>query len=154
MKADKILVPTDFSPTSEHALRYATALARDMKSKLLIVHVEEPPVAYGGGELYAGMEVVDREELLARLKAVVPADENVAYEHHLLAGEPATELVTLAEEEGADLIVMSTHGRTGLMRLVMGSVAEAVVRSRGLPRLHLATSGRRLKRSFGRERNS
>lgn len=128
MKLKTILYPTDFSSASDSGLAVATALARDSGAKMIIVHVEEPPAAYGGGELYYGMPEPDREGIEKMLKAVVPTDEKVPYEHRLLIGDPASEIVRLAEEEGADLIVMSTHGRTGLRRLLMGSVAEAVVR--------------------------
>jgi nucleotide-binding universal stress UspA family protein len=67
------------------------------------------------------------------LAAVVPTDPAVEHEHRLLYGDPASEIVRLAGEEQVDLIVMGTHGRTGLMRLLMGSVAEAVVRRAPCP---------------------
>jgi len=63
----------------------------------------------------------------------VPTDPAVPYEHHLLIGNPATAIVHLAETENVDLIVLPTHGRTGLMRLLMGSVAEEVVRKARCP---------------------
>ena len=61
MNAHKILFPTDFSTLGQTALEMATSLARDRGAKLLIVHVEEPPMAYGGGELYYGIDEPDRE---------------------------------------------------------------------------------------------
>jgi nucleotide-binding universal stress UspA family protein len=129
----KILFPTDFSTGSEAALKYATSLARDTKAKLVIVHVEEPPAAFGDGDMYYGSIEPDNLALLEMLHAVVPTDVRVPYEHRLLTGDPAQEIVTLADEEGCDLIVMGTHGRTGFMRLLMGSVAEAVVRRANCP---------------------
>jgi len=129
----KLLFPTDFSTLGHSALEMATDLARQRDAKLLIVHVEEPPVAYGGGELYYGIEEPDREEIKRMLAAVVPTDPAVAYEHHLLIGNPATAIVHLADTEHVDMIVMPTHGRTGLMRLLMGSVAEEVVRRANCP---------------------
>jgi nucleotide-binding universal stress UspA family protein len=111
----------------------ATSLARDCGAKLLIAHVEEPPIAYGGGEFYYGIEEPDREQLKKMLSEVVPADPSVAYEHKLLIGSPATAIVYLAEKENVELIVMPTHGRTGLMRALMGSVAEEVVRKAKCP---------------------
>jgi nucleotide-binding universal stress UspA family protein len=111
----------------------AASLARDTGATLVIVHVEEPPAAYGGGELYYGMPEPDNTELLRMLYAVRPADPAVLYEHRLVSGDPAAEIVRLAETEGADMIVMGTHGRTGLRRLLMGSVAEAVVRRAACP---------------------
>jgi len=133
MIASKILFPTDFSPYGQEALRWATALARDTGATLVIVHVEEPPMAYGGGEIYIATEEGDREELRHALLQIVPTDPNVPCDHKLLVGDPATAIVEAAEKENADLIVMGTHGRTGLTRLLMGSVAEAIVRRAKCP---------------------
>jgi len=133
MNAQKILYPTDFSTLGQTALEMATSLARDRGAKLLIVHVEEPPMAYGGGELYYGIEEPTRAELQRMLSEVLPTDPSVGYEHRLMIGAPATGIIHLAEREGVDMIVMPTHGRTGLMRLLMGSVAEEVVRKAKCP---------------------
>jgi nucleotide-binding universal stress UspA family protein len=133
MNAHKILYPTDFSTLGQTALEMATSLARDRGAKLLIVHVEEPPMAYGGGELYYGIEEPTRAELQRMLSEVLPTDPSVGYEHRLVIGAPATGIIHLAEREGVDMIVMPTHGRTGIMRLLMGSVAEEVVRKAKCP---------------------
>ncbi|MHB8970306.1 MAG: universal stress protein [Pirellulaceae bacterium] len=133
MKAKKILFPTDFSRCGDAALKMATSLARDSGALLLIVHVEEPPVAYGGGEMYYGVPEPASDDLRQMLQEVVPTDPQVPCEHHLVTGDPSTAIARLAEEEHADLIVMGTHGRTGLTRLLMGSVAEAVVRHAPCP---------------------
>lgn len=133
MDLKKILFPTDFSHTGDAALAMATALARDSGAKLLIVHVEEPPVAYGGGEMYYGMPDPATEDLRKMLHEVVPPDPAVAYEHRLVTGDPAAAIARLAKSESVDLIVMGTHGRTGLTRLLMGSVAEAIVRRADCP---------------------
>lgn len=133
MNAHKILYPTDFSTLGQTALEMATSLARDRGAKLLIAHVEEPPVAYGGGELYYGIDEPNRDDLKRMLKEVLPLDPAVGYEHRLLTGAPAHAIIHLAEKEGVELIVMATHGRTGLLRLLMGSVAEEVVRNAKCP---------------------
>ncbi|MBI2480814.1 MAG: universal stress protein [Planctomycetia bacterium] len=133
MKATKILFPTDFSHTGDAALALATSLARDTGATLLIVHVEEPPTAYGGGELYYGIPEPATEDLRKMLHKVAPTDPAVPYEHRLVTGDPANAVVRLAEEEGVDMIVLGTHGRTGLSRLLMGSVAEAIVRRAKCP---------------------
>jgi nucleotide-binding universal stress UspA family protein len=133
MIASKIIFPTDFSEASNHALRWATSLARDSGAALVIVHVEEPPMAYGGGEMYYPIAEPNRDELHKTLADVHPTDPMVPSVHRLLSGEPADAIVKIAESEGADLIVMGTHGRTGLTRLLMGSVAEAVVRKAPCP---------------------
>jgi nucleotide-binding universal stress UspA family protein len=67
------------------------------------------------------------------LHAVVPTDPNVPFEHRLLTGDPAEEIVRFADEARCELIVMGTHGRTGFKRLLMGSVAEAVIRRAKCP---------------------
>lgn len=133
MNAAKILFPTDFSTHAQKALEMATALAKERGAKLMIVHVEEPPIAYGGGELYYGIEQPDRQEIQRMLTEVLPTDPAVGYEHRLMMGNPATAIVHLAEKEHVDMIVMPTHGRSGLMRLLMGSVAEEVVRKAKCP---------------------
>jgi nucleotide-binding universal stress UspA family protein len=131
--ASKILYPTDFSTMGQTALEMATSLARDRDATLIIMHVEEPPIAYGGGELYYGIEEPDREELKRMLAAVVPGDPEIPCDHRLVIGTPATAIVETAEQENVELIVMATHGRTGLLRVLMGSVAEEVVRKAKCP---------------------
>jgi nucleotide-binding universal stress UspA family protein len=133
MKAKKILFPTDFSHTGDAALKMATSLARDTGATLLIVHVEEPPVAYGGGEMYYGLPDPQTEDLKKMLQEVVPPDPKVPYEHHLITGDPAGAVSRFAKENDVDMIVMGTHGRTGVIRLLMGSVAEAIVRRAPCP---------------------
>ena len=137
MTVRKILFPTDFSHTGDAALALATSLARERGATLLIVHVEEPPAAYGAGEMYYGMPDPVTEDLDKMLKKVAPADASVPVEHRLITGDPTNAIARLAKEEGAELIVMGTHGRTGLLRLLMGSVAEAVVRRAPCPVLTL-----------------
>jgi nucleotide-binding universal stress UspA family protein len=148
MKAEKILFPTDFSSLSDSALAYATALARDAGAKLLIVHVEEPAMAYGGGEMYYGVLDPDTETLKKMLADVKPKDETVPYEHWLVSGDPADEIVRLAKQEHVDLIVMATHGRTGLRHLLMGSVAEAIVRRADCPVLTFKPTHQAEAKSF------
>jgi nucleotide-binding universal stress UspA family protein len=134
MKLNKILFPTDFSKSNRPALEMATSLARDTGARLLIVHVKAPPPELVAGGGVGVMELgLDKETIQAELQRVVPTGPSTPYEHHLLTGSPAAEIVRFANEEGVDLIVMSTHGRTGLMHLLMGSVAEAVVRHAACP---------------------
>lgn len=132
MKASKILFPTDFSTASDAALEHATALARDTGATLLILHVEEPMNHYGG-ELYYGVSLPSNPEIRRMLESVVPTDATVAYKHCLDTGSPASTIIGVAKEEAVDLIVMGTHGRSGVRRLLMGSVAEEVVRKAPCP---------------------
>jgi universal stress protein A len=133
MNAKKILLPVDFSTAGEAALKMATMLARDSGATLIVLHVEEPPMAYGGGELYYGLVEPDRTEITRMLHEVKPSDPTIPVVYRLVTGDPATAVVQAAEEEGADFIVVGSHGRTGLGRLLMGSVAEAIVRHAKCP---------------------
>jgi len=128
-----ILVPTDFSTASDAALPHAEALAKQKSASLLILHVEETPLAYGGGELYYGLPEPTSERILAMLEQVRPSDPTVAFTHRLTMGDPAGEIVRIAAEEGVEMIVLGTHGRSGMTRMLMGSVAEAVVRRAPCP---------------------
>jgi nucleotide-binding universal stress UspA family protein len=133
MAQKTILFPTDFSLASDAALKHAEALAKQTGAKLLIVHVEEPPLAYGGGELYYGIPEPNSERILKMLEDVRPKDPTVAFTHRLTMGDPAGEILRIAGDERVEMIVLGTHGRTGMTRLLMGSVAEAVVRRAPCP---------------------
>jgi nucleotide-binding universal stress UspA family protein len=127
-----ILYPTDFSRCSDYAFCVACALARDYNARLIIMHVHPPPVAMG--EFGVIPDYVDPETLkerLARFHPEFPAERLV------VAGEPTTEIVRVAADHGADLIVMGSHGRAGLSRLLLGSVAEAVLRKAPCPVLNI-----------------
>jgi len=146
MASKTIVFPTDFSTASDAALVHAEALAKQSGSRLLIVHGEEPPLAYGGGELYYGLPEPDSERILKMLEDVRPRDPAVPFIHRLTMGDPAGEIVRLATDEGADMIVLGTHGRTGMARLLMGSVAEAIVRRAPCPVLVYRETAERLAR--------
>ena len=126
----KIIFAADFSEFCESGLRYATELARLTGSRLIIVHVEEVDRYSGEAQIYEGLphHGPTAAELLAGLE---PPDAAVAYERRLLQGRPAEEIVRCAAEEGAELIVIGTHGRRGFRRWILGSVAELVVRNAG-----------------------
>lgn len=127
-----IVCPTDFSDRAAPALELATALARDYSAKLVLVHVTTPPVQAVGGGVLVGVPV-DSSAEAAHLDTVRVADRRVEVRRLTVVGHPATEIVRLAQEEGADLIVMGTHGRGGLARVLVGSVAEAVLRHAPCP---------------------
>lgn len=129
-----ILHPTDFSEGAALAFRLACSLARHYHARLVVVHVVEPPHArvQEGVVIYPPAE--DRKLLHAQLEQVRPEDSAVAVEHRLVIdGDAATQIVRLAGEIPCDLIVMGTHGRTGLSRVLMGSVAEQVMRKAPCP---------------------
>lgn len=133
MKANKILVPVDFSEGSDAAFDWATVLARDTGAALLLVHVESMPLAAGGGEFIYALPEPPTAELAERLQKIIPTDPSIPVIHRMLTGDPATSILRTADEENVDLIVMGTHGRRGLTRLLMGSVAEEVVRKAKCP---------------------
>jgi len=131
-----ILHPTDFSAPSDYAFRLACSLARDHRSRLIVLHV----VATLGPELVTFGEATSqlepeayRARLWADLRAIRPSDPASAVEYQLAEGDPAVEIVRVAAEAPASLVVMGTHGRTGLDRLLMGSVAEQVMRTAPCP---------------------
>ena len=133
MSKAKILFPTDYSDASLAAVPHATALARERGATLMIVHVAEPIGALAAAGGFSGAVDPHPEYDAEQLEKVEPADTQVTCERRLLRGRPADEIVQLAVDENVDLIVMATHGRTGLGHLLMGSVAEAVVRAAPCP---------------------
>jgi nucleotide-binding universal stress UspA family protein len=129
-----ILHPTDFSERSKSALAVACTLARDHGALLLILHVEVPPV----GACDEGVVVLDLEAyeqgLRKELEQVRPETGKIRVARRLvMATDPVAEILRTARRERCDLIVMGTHGRTGLKRLVLGSVAEQVLRRAPCP---------------------
>jgi universal stress protein A len=133
MNASKILFATDFSPTSDTALEVATSLARSSGATLIVAHVNTPLPPYGGEGMMVPLTELDAERGREELNGVKVPDASVPVQRELLLGNPAPEIVNLADKEKADLIVIGSHGRTGLSRLLMGSVAEAVVRLANCP---------------------
>ena len=139
-----ILVPVDFSNASKHALRYACELADTFEATLHVLHAVENPYRAGGyTEFYAlPPEFFDQVEQEARkqLETLLTREERARYGAVLVyrTGVPATEILDYVRAEGnIDLIVMATHGRGGVARLMMGSVADKVVRGAPCPVLTL-----------------
>lgn len=134
----RILVPTDFSPPSMKALHYAKALAR---GTVQLLHVSEPLAGFLATEPVPGTP--SDEETAARLAADLEKmaegqrSANLEITSTVRLGRPAEEIVKLAADWPADLLVLSTHGRTGLRHLLLGSVAEKVLRHTTCPLLVL-----------------
>jgi nucleotide-binding universal stress UspA family protein len=133
MNTKRILCPLDFSENSQIALGYASILAGESGAKLFLVHVDDSQVPYDAGFAAYVAPPNNTDALMEQLVAIKPTLDNVAFEHQLLLGHPADAIVDFAKEHHIDLIVMGTHGRTGVARLVMGSIAEAVVRRAECP---------------------
>ena len=130
-----ILHPTDFSERSGYAFRLACSLARDHGARLVVLHVVPTLgpefIPLGEGESHVQPEAF-QQRLLNDLHAVRPATD-IPVVHHLAEGDPVDEILRFAEQDGCDMIVLGTHGHTGLKRLLMGSVAEQVVRRAACP---------------------
>ena len=139
LQPKKILVPTDFSDSARKALLYAVEFAKTYGSQVLLCHVIEPPaypMAMVAGTLQAAPEERElRGQIQKELDAAVSrvAGNDVAIEPRLLEGTPYVEITTMAEDEEVDLIVLPTHGRTGLAHMFLGSTAERVVRKAPCP---------------------
>jgi len=132
-KSKLILLATDFSETAHGALAEAAAVARERGAKLLILHVQGPSVAYAQSGPCYGVPEMESSVLNQKLHTIVPPGDGIVCEHVLVLGDPATEIVRIARKENVDMIVMGTEGRGGLSRLLMGSVAEAVLRTAPCP---------------------
>ncbi|HTU92543.1 MAG TPA: universal stress protein [Gemmataceae bacterium] len=128
-----VLHPTDFSDNSEFAFRVACALARDYDARLVLLHVIPPPmVIYAGGPVPAETWP-SVEEVKEKLRQLESLAHRVRVESQVLEGDPVDMILRAAEETRSDVIVMGTHGRTGLGRLLLGSVAESVIRKAPCP---------------------
>ena len=119
-----ILHPTDFSECSEFAFRLACALARDYKARLVLLHVLPPPIIIYGGGAVPPDPWPTIEEAKARLRELEGHAHHVRVESQVMEGDPVDMILRAAEEMHSDVIIMGTHGRTGLTRLMLGSVAE------------------------------
>ena len=159
-----VLVPTDFSEPASQALRYAIEEATLHHAKATLLHVLPPHtetnVFYVTGRPVPSSDlegsgvgtpspspptVVRRDlsaEALARLHDLIPDAFRGSWEAEVAAGQPAETIVRVARERNADLVVMGTHGRTGLQHVLLGSVAEKVVRLAPCPVLTVRHTGR------------
>jgi nucleotide-binding universal stress UspA family protein len=133
MKFRTILFPCDFSTSETAAFEYAVELAAESDAKLLIAHVREPSPIYAEGHFYTGIPLPDYEVIQQMLAKIKPTLPGVRYEHRLLTGDAAPAIADLASRERVDLIVMSSHGRSGFGRFLMGSIAEGVMRASPCP---------------------
>jgi nucleotide-binding universal stress UspA family protein len=138
MNLQTILFPTDFSNSNEAAFCYAQRLAAETGALLYIAHVDDlgdfNPDAAKAEVLYSSpLGGNDRREVRERLRNIRPTLDGVVFKHRYFRGLPAAEIIRFAQQENVDLIIMASHGRTGLSRLLMGSVAELVMRKSPCP---------------------
>jgi nucleotide-binding universal stress UspA family protein len=152
MKIHKILVPLDFSVHSKQAQLWAAELARRYDASLTLLHVYQP-ISYALPEGYvlpstnllADLEV-NMGKALDEAKRQFDATPGLRVDTQLTQGVPFVEIIRVAREGGYDLIVLSTHGRTGLRHALLGSVAEKVVRKAPCPVLTVRPPGHEFER--------
>jgi nucleotide-binding universal stress UspA family protein len=136
----QILVATDFSEPSVAALRYGRALAAAFHASLHVVHVVPDSMALPWATMADGLAMTDvqkqwEREAQERLELLIPENERPGLSVRLLtlAGDPVRMITAYAAEHGIDLVVLGTHGRGPLSHLVLGSVAERIVRTAPCP---------------------
>ncbi len=134
MDIRKILVPFDFSEHSEKACRWAIEMAEKWRARILLLHVVPrptyPPVLLGAHFNAADFEESLRADAETRTRAFVDTTPHgrVLVDVKALIGEPALDICKMVEDESYDLVIMGSHGRTGLSHMLLGSVTERVVR--------------------------
>lgn len=133
-----ILFPTDFSETSTTALQWARKMAEELSGELHCITVVEPPIVYTAMEVPTAVPTM--EELVEQARAQMDEfarNQLTGFSNppvaEVLTGRPVDEIVAYAKEADAAMIVMSTHGRSGLRHLLIGSTAEGVVRHAECP---------------------
>jgi universal stress protein A len=141
MSSQHFLVPLDFSPAADLALEYAIALAKKLQARLTLLHIVYLPrmIEVDITSYQEQMMAASKEAMATRLKGVQDAGvEGAVVTVH---GVPFREIIETAQNRGVDLIIMGTHGRTGLQHAILGSVAEKVVRLAPCPVLVVRQSG-------------
>lgn len=128
LRVSTILHPTDFSDNSKTALSVACALARDYGARLVVLHVAHVPTMEGYQTVDPAAVRKEAENLLHTLQLPIETVRAERLCKVVELGETDATIVSTAKELGADVIVMGTHGRTGLKRVLMGSIAEHVLR--------------------------
>jgi universal stress protein A len=131
----RILVPTDFSPVGEHAVNYAYELAKTLHADIQLLHVVEPVVDVGtvSLELNTMSQIERNAHSKLEQTRMARAGAGTSVECLVEVGQAASEVIRAADRVHADIIVMGTHGRRGLRRALLGSVAESVLRSAPCP---------------------
>lgn len=149
IRLKRILVPHDFSETSDAAVKYAVAFAQNFGAALSLLHVSSKATFEMGTEFPLGLEEsLDAAVRERMLKILAPTDQAaLKTEFQILEGTPAVEIVRYAKEHDVDLIIMGTHGRGFIAHAVLGSVAEKVVRTAPCPVLTVHSPEREFVRS-------
>ena len=125
----RVLCPVDFSETSTKALLFAERLVRETGAELVLLHAFDVPASYDA----AGQYEPARQEIKRQFDELTPLHPEIKLDRILHAGPAGEVICWLAQDQHCDLIVMGTHGRTGLRHLLLGSVAEYVLRHSHCP---------------------
>jgi nucleotide-binding universal stress UspA family protein len=125
----KILAPTDFSELSAKGVRFACQTAKDVGAEIIILNV----VVLDETNTVSKREMEQHKQRLAEFTARHAADAAVKIQQRVDLGQPYSAIVACAENEQIDLIIMSSHGRTGLSRMLIGSVTDKVLRGSPCP---------------------
>jgi nucleotide-binding universal stress UspA family protein len=140
----RIFIPTDFSDCSEEAVEYAISLAQVFQARVFLLHVMEP-VVYGldFSVTHPGAEPTVRQRLGEMMQQRVEKIRGLGIEAegHFVTGTPFVEIIKAAQKHAADLIIMGTHGRTGLAHILLGSTAERVIQRARCPVLTVKAEG-------------
>ena len=132
----KILVPTDFSPHSGEAFRVAQDLARPIGASVVLFHVSRPPAVVSDGDrLLLATGRAAAKDIWDELRKFQAKDPAVRVEHEVILSDrrDATHILQILKEQGCDLIVMGTHGRSGFWHRLFGSMTDDVVRRANCP---------------------
>lgn len=140
----RILVPTDFSPQSHAALAFASSIGQLLKASITILHVDESAVTSTARSTQENPKKTDpRNNLLEQLKRVQPTETGIDFGHAMLAGQASKLISEYANKRRYDYVVVGTHGRRGIGRALLGSVAEDVVRNAKCPVFCVKLNNRR-----------
>lgn len=131
----KILVPTDFSDHSDKAIQYGAELASKFGAELHLVHaIEATPIMYGEGAYFPPETEAEIEAAAVKqLEGLTVDAEGVSVQRKVVPGHPFVEVIRYAKENDIGLIVIGTHGRGAIAHMLLGSVAEKVVRKAPCP---------------------
>ncbi|MFC2103014.1 universal stress protein [Bacteroidota bacterium] len=162
LEVKKVLVPIDFSDYSKSALKYAVNFSTQFNADIILVYVVEPviyPPDFSMGQIAlpsvnTEWDIKAKEELDKLAKSEIP--ENVKVTTILKTGKPFLEIIETASEENADLIIIATHGHSGVEHILFGSTAEKVVRKAPCPVLTLREpiKGFMFKEEINKEKNT
>lgn len=143
MNFKRILCPIDFSDSSQAVVEYARMIADSTGAEIVFLHVLLPDIPVGSATTFD--PELDEQRIVKQLKQLAPSGDDNRVDHLVRFGAAADQIVRYAEGNEIDLIVLGTQGRTGLKRVLVGSVAEEVIRRAECPVLAVKSDARVLQ---------